>query len=529
MEEKICIPDIGDFNDVEVIEVLIKVGDNVAVEHSLITLESDKATMDVPSPVAGVVTEVMIAAGDKVSQGAHIVSVRTVEGDTVAQTPQPTEIVAVSEVAAKAQAAATEEFQDVIVPDIGDFEAVEIIEVLVNVGDSVAVEHSLITLESDKATMDVPSPVAGRIVELCVSVGDKVSQGDVIARMSAAVVETPVAASFATEKPPAALPPPEKSPKIAAALPPPLPRIVEGEYAKPHAGPAVRRFARELGVELSAVRGSGRRGRILKEDVQQYVKTALATPKGGGGLDDLLAMEEIDFRQFGEVETHPLSRINKLSAANLRRNWLVAPHVTQFMDADITDMEEFRQSLQSEAKRGGYKMTPLVFLLKAAVAALREFPRFNASLQPDGNNLILKRYYNIGVAVDTPNGLVVPVVRDVERKGLADLAKELAEISARARAGRLKREELKGGCFTISSLGGIGGSYFTPIINLPEVAILGVARAETKPSWDGETFVPRLHLPLALSYDHRVIDGAEGARFITFYAGLLGDIRRLAL
>ena len=535
MAEKICVPDIGDFQEVEIIEVLVKSGDTVAVEQSLITLESDKATMDVPSPVAGKIVDVLVSAGDKVGKGSHIANVET-SGEAAqspaAESAQPP--------AAPPSAAASPQVtaQEIRVPDIGDFKNVEIIEVLVKSGDVVSAEQSLLTLESDKATMDVPSPLAGVVGDVHVSAGDKISEGDLIVSVTASGGDAPaVAASPAPPVDSSAAPAAAKkpaSPAVAStdapppAASPPLPKTVEGEYAKPHAGPAVRHFARELGVNLSQVRGSGRKGRILKEDVQAHVKTVLSA-KQESGASALPQMPEVDFRQFGEIEIHALSRINKLSAANLHRNWLVAPHVTQFAEADITAMEEFRQSMAEEAKKNGYKMTPVAFLLKAAAAALREFPHFNASLQPDGENLILKKYFNIGVAVDTPNGLVVIVLRDVDQKGLVDLARELAEVSTRARAGKLKREEMQGGCFTISSLGGVGGSAFTPILNLPEVAILGVSRAEIKPRWDGEKFVPKRMLPLSLTYDHRVIDGVAGARFITHYADLLGDIRRLAL
>ena len=443
--------------------------------------------------------------------------------------------------------------EKITVPNIGDFQDVEIIEVLVKPGDVVAAEQPLLTLESDKASMDVPSPRAGVVARVCVSVGDRVSEGTHIVDMEdaddakstesaaaaapapAAESTPPPAAESATPAPapaaaePAPAPSPAPAPQ-AAAKPPPQPPLREGESAKPYAGPAVRRFARELGVNLATVRGSGRKGRILKDDVTAHIKAAMSTPQESG-FSSYIAVPETDFRAFGEVEMLPLSRINKLSAAALHRNWLAAPHVTQFAEADITDMEDFRKSLAEEAKKSGYKMTPIVFLIKAAVAALRQFPRFNASLLPDGETLVLKKYFHIGVAVDTPNGLVVPVVRDAGQKGLADIARELADLSARAREGKLKREDMQGGCFTISSLGGIGGTAFTPILNLPEVAILGVSRSELKPHWDAESgaFVPRLKLPLSLSYDHRVIDGADGARFIAYYSALLGDIRRLTL
>lgn len=514
MIEKITVPDIGDFENVEIIDVLVAPGDKVTVEQSLITLESDKATMDVPSPVAGTVTEVLVKSGDKVSQGNPVACI-----DTAAQMPEQSAV-------ATPPPPAADTDQEVRVPNIGDFKDVAIIEILVTEGDYVNVEQPLLTLESDKATMDVPSPIAGAIRKLFVHTGDKISEGDRIA-----VVAQSAAAPAAAPPPETNLPagiPAEPVTDKSAQKPAPLPPVIEKEYTKPHAGPATRRFARELGVDLSHVEGSGRKGRIIREDVKAHIKNLMQKPPDNAA-PVLPAPPDVDFRKFGEVEIHPLSRINKLSAAALHRNWLLAPHVTQCIEADITDMEEFRQSLAQEAKRNGYKMTPLAFLIKAAVASLKKFPRFNASLQPDEENLVLKKYFHIGVAVDTPNGLVVPVLRDADRKGLTDIARELADISANARDGKLKREDMQGGCFTISSLGGIGGSFFTPLINLPEVAILGVSRAEIKPHWDGENFVPRRKLPLSLSYDHRVIDGAAGARFITYYAELLGDIRRLTL
>ena len=547
MTEKIHVPDIGDFKDVEVIEVLIAVGDSVTAEQSILTLESDKATMDVPSPATGIIREIYINAGDKVNTGSLVAAIENTAA--TAATEKETDNSAQDETELKPEPAAakpdtpepepatatTAAAEEVRVPNIGDFDNVEIIEMLVKVGDTVQTEQSLLTLESDKATMDIPAPCSGRIENLYVSNGDKVSEGSLIAAiatsaggndMTAAApepVSTPPAATIKTAAPRAATP--------ANRPPPLLPSAPETQSAKPYAGPAVRRFARELGVDLTAVRGSGRSGRIRKEDVTTHVKTRLTQQQPDSGFSAFTAVAEIDFRQFGEIEMQPLSRINKLSAAALHRNWVAAPHVTQFAEADITDMEAFRQSLAEEAKKSGYKMTPLAFLIKAAVTALREFPKFNTSLLPDGETLALKKYYHIGVAVDTPNGLVVPVVRDAERKGLSDIARELADISQRARDGALKREDMQGGCFTISSLGGIGGSAFTPILNLPEVAILGVSRSSRKPVWDNtkNEFIPRLMLPLSLSYDHRVIDGAAGARFISLYCDLLGDIRRLTL
>ena len=438
------------------------------------------------------------------------------------------------------------------IPDLGDFHDVEVLEVVAKPGDILAPEAPIVTLESDKAAMDVPAPFAGKVLAIHIKAGDRVNQGDLVADLETdaasdeAAPPTPPAQSepqpnspAPTSAQPASTPPPPapaKPPATESAptpSPPPSPPAPSSPLAhsadKPHAGPGVRRFARELGVDLRRVSGSGPKGRVLKTDVESHVKAAMASGAPAGGGAGLPEAPAVDFSQFGEVETRPLSRIRKLSGANLRRNWIVAPHVTQHEEADVTDMEAFRKSLADEAKKQGYKMTPLAFLVKAAALALREFPEFNASLDPSGENLILKKYCAIGVAVDTPQGLVVPVIRDADKKGVTTFARELAELSARAREGKLKREEMQGGCFTISSLGGIGGTAFTPIINVPEVAILGVSRAQMKPHWDGEKFIPRLMMPLSLSYDHRVIDGAHGARFIVRLRALLSDIRRLAL
>lgn len=427
------------------------------------------------------------------------------------------------------------EIKQVLVPDIGNFKEVEIIEVMVKPGDIVQAEDTLVTLETDKATMDVPAPFAGVVKELKVKVGDKVSEGVLIALIeasgeaaassvpAAAVVETPAPASTPVKA--AAMP--VAAPVAAQAAP----AAVAGSAApagKSHASPSIRRFARELGVNLALVQGSGIKGRVIKEDVQNFVKQALAQPRGAGGLQ-VAEMPVVDFSKFGEIESKPLSRIKKLSGAYLHRNWVSIPHITQHDDADITEMEVWRKQLVAEYAAQGIKITPLAFMLKAVAEALQQYPEFNASLDAGGENLVLKKYFHIGVAVDTPDGLVVPVLRDVNKKGLAELAKELGEISARAREKKISAAEMQGGCFTISSLGGIGGSYFTPIINAPEVAILGVSRSSMKPVWKDDQFVPRLMLPLSLSYDHRVIDGAAGARFITYLGQVLSDVRRLAL
>jgi pyruvate dehydrogenase E2 component (dihydrolipoamide acetyltransferase) len=431
---------------------------------------------------------------------------------------------------------------EVKVPDIGDYKNIPVIEVLVKPGDSVSAEDPLLTLESDKATMEVPSPVAGVIKELKVKVGDKVSQGVLVLTLEGGAAPSPAAAS--AKPAPAAAPAPVKAeaptvaptpapvPRAPAAPMPVMPAIDDGAARLAHAGPSVRRYARELGVDVSKVSGSGPKQRILREDVQAYVKAALARPAAasGGGLGfNLPPMTPVDFAKFGPVETQALSRIKKLSGAFLHRNWLSIPHITQNDEADITELEAFRKSQAAESNQSGIKLTVLGFLIKAVVVALREFPQFNASLAPDGESLILKHYYHVGVAVDTPNGLVVPVIRDADKKGLRELARELSEVSSRMRAGKINPADLQGGCFSISSLGGLGGTHFTPIINAPEVAILGVGKASMRPVWDGKQFVPRLMLPLSLSYDHRVIDGAQGARFIAFLGGVLSDIRRLVL
>ncbi len=537
---QVVVPDIGDFEDVEVIEVLVKPGDAVTKEQSLITLESDKATMEIPSPEGGVVKELKVKVGDKVSKGSPILVLDGKEaprGDPApARRPEAKPALAES---AKAGA------QTVAVPDIGDFKDVEVIEVLVKPGDAVAKEQSLVTLESDKATMEIPSPEGGVVKELKVKVGDKVSKGSAILVLEsgAQVPEVP--------RPDAKAPPPRPAP--AAAVPPPVPaaeaapRPVPREpreeiKAKAHASPSVRKFARELGVDLSRVQGSGPKGRVLHGDVQAFVKGELsgaparAPAKAGGGLPfDLPGWPEVDFAKFGPVETKPLSRIQKLSGPYLHRNWISIPHVTQFDEADITDLEAFRKAQTAETEKRGFKLTMLAFMIKACVTALKAFPQFNASLDKSGESLVIKKYFHIGVAVDTPGGLVVPVVRDADRKGVFDLAGELAQISKLARDGKLKPGDMQGGTFSISSLGGIGGTFFTPIINAPEVAILGVSRALVKPVYSGknekgeDAFKARLILPLALSYDHRVVDGATAARFTTFLVSVLSDIRKLIL
>lgn len=534
---EVTVPDIGDAADVDVIELLVAVGDEVEEETGLITLETDKATMDVPAPQAGVVKELKIAVGDKVSQGSLVLLLEVGAAESaLAATPAPA-----AEAAASVPAASAEPIvMEVTVPDIGDAADVDVIELLVAVGDSVEEESGLITLETDKATMDVPSPKAGTVKELKVSVGDKVSKGSLVLLLEVAgAAPAPVA-----EKPVTAAPAQAPSAATAAvAKAPPVPHHPSaGEKSKGgniHASPSVRRLAREFGVDLTQVNGLGRKGRILKEDIQSYVKYELSRPKanagssvasGQGGLQ-VLAQPKVDFSKFGEVEEVPLTRIQKISGPNLHRNWVTIPHVTQFEDADITDVEAFRkeQNVLAEKQKLGVKITPLVFIMKAAASALRAYPVFNSSLSESGESLIQKKYVHIGIAVDTPGGLVVPVVRDVDKKGIYELSRELMEISKKARDGKLKAADMQGSCFTISSLGGIGGTAFTPIVNAPDVAILGVSKSEIKPKWNGKDFEPRLILPLSLSYDHRVIDGAVAARFAVHLSGVMSDIRRLVL
>jgi pyruvate dehydrogenase E2 component (dihydrolipoamide acetyltransferase) len=547
---EVKVPDIGDFKDVEVIELLVKPGDTVKAEQSLATVESDKASMEIPSSHAGVVKELKIKLGDKVSEGSALVVLESQDqaapaaapGPAAAPTP-PAQAAAPTPQPSPAQAGGT---VDVAVPDIGDFSDVAVIEVLVKPGDTIKAEQSLITVESDKASMEIPSSHAGVVKELKVKLGDKVSKGSVVA-----VVQTGAAAPAPTPTPQAAPAPqapaaaPEAAPTAApervqptAALPPHEPIAPTG--ALPHASPSVRRYARELGVPLDEVKGSGPKGRVTQEDVQAFVKavmTGTATTKvaakapaaapAGGALPGLLPWPQVDFTKFGPVERKELSRIKKISGANLHRNWVMIPHVTNHEDADITELEAFRVQLNKEYEKSGVKVTMLAFLIKATVAALKKFPEFNASL--DGDALVLKQYFHIGFAADTPNGLVVPVIKDADKKGIVAIAKEMSELSAKARDGKLGPADMSGGCFSISSLGGIGGTYFTPIINAPEVAILGVCRSSMRPVWDGKQFSPRLILPLSLSWDHRVIDGASAARFNTYLAGVLADFRRVML
>ncbi|AZG71809.1 pyruvate dehydrogenase complex dihydrolipoyllysine-residue acetyltransferase [Shewanella livingstonensis] len=540
---EVKVPDIGGDTDVSIIEVLVAVGDSIDVDTGLITLETDKATMDVPSPKAGVVKEIKVALGDKVSEGSLVIMLEVAGSapEPVAQAAQAPAAQAAAPVAQAAPAAVTTQVQEIHVPDIGDANDVDIIEVLVAVGDEITADQGLITLETDKATMEVPAPFAGKLVSLTIKVGDKVSQGSLIA-----TIETTSSAPVAQAAPAQAeVAPAAPAPAMAASRPsaPPVPfhpsAAVTASTGVVHASPAVRRLAREFGVDLSKVSGTGRKARILKEDVQAFVKYELSRPKataatavsGGAGGLNVIAAPKVDFSKFGEVEEIPLSRIQKISGPNLHRNWVTIPHVTQFDEADITEMEAFRKQQNDLAakKKADYKITPLVFMMKAVAKALAEFPVFNSSLSADGESLIQKKYFHIGVAVDTPNGLMVPVVRDVDKKGIVELSRELTDISIRARDGKLKSADMQGSCFTISSLGGIGGTAFTPIVNYPDVAILGVSKSEIKPKWNGKEFEPKLMLPLSLSYDHRVIDGAMAARFSVTLSAILSDIRTLIL
>ncbi len=529
------VPDIGS-DEVNVTDVMVKVGDRVEVDQSIINVEGDKASMEVPAPVAGIVKEIIIKAGDKVSTGTLIMRFE-VAGSASASAP------AASAPAAAPAAPVAGGVKDVNVPDIGGDE-VNVTEIMVKVGDNITEEQSLITVEGDKASMEVPAPFAGVVKEILVKAGDKVSTGSLIMKF-----EVAGAAPVAAAAPQAAAPAPQA---VSAAAPAAQSGNVSGlsqdqvvasaGYA--HATPVIRRLAREFGVNLDKVKGTGRKGRIVKEDIQAYVKTAVkafetgtvSAATAGNGVANgaglgLLPWPKVDFSKFGEVEEVELSRINKISGANLHRNWVMIPHVTHFDRTDITDLEAFRKEQNKivEKQKLDVKITPVVFIMKAVAKALEAFPRFNSSISEDGQKLTLKKYINIGVAVDTPNGLVVPVFKNVNKKGIIELSRELMEISKKARDGKLSGSDMQGGCFTISSLGGIGTTHFTPIVNAPEVAILGVSKSEMQPIWNGKEFEPRLMLPLSLSFDHRVIDGADGARFLSYINGVLADLRRLVM
>ncbi|KQU81673.1 MULTISPECIES: dihydrolipoyllysine-residue acetyltransferase [unclassified Rhizobacter] len=567
---EVKVPDIGDFKDVEIIELLVKPGDTVKAEQSLVTVESDKASMEIPSSHAGVVKELKVKLGDKINEGTLLLVIEAAG----AASPVRAEPVEAPRAAASAPIAASTSTSsartessatassgavvDVVIPDIGDFDEVAVIEVFIKPGDTIKAEQSLITVESDKASMEIPSSHAGVVKDLKVKVGDKVKKGSLIATVQAAAgaAAAPVRAEPVEAPAQAASTPSTSSGRTeggaaraeggagraeGVTLPAHEPSVLQTNL--PHASPSIRKFARELGVPLDEVKGSGPKGRITQDDVQAFVKTVLSgaqqtkaqaakapaggAASGGAGFPGLLPWPQVDFTKFGPVERRDLSRIKKISGANLHRNWVMIPHVTNHDDADITDLEAFRVQLNKENEKSGVKVTMLAFLIKACVAALKKFPEFNASL--DGEQLVLKQYVHIGFAADTPNGLMVPVIRDADKKGILQISKEMSELAGKAREGKLGPAEMTGGCFSISSLGGIGGTYFTPIINAPEVAILGVCKSATRPVWDGKAFQPRLMLPLSLSWDHRVIDGASAARFNTYLAQILGDFRRILL
>ena len=556
---EVKVPDIGDFKEVEVIELMVKVGDTIKVDQSLLTVESDKASMEIPSSTAGVVKEIKVKVGDKVAEGSLVLMV---EAADAAAAPAPAAAAPAAAPAAAAPAAAAAApapaaapaaggVVEVKVPDIGDFKEVEVIEVMVKVGDTVKVDQSLLTVESDKASMEIPSSTAGVVKEIKVKVGDKVGEGSLVLLVEAAGAAAPAAAApaapaaaapaAAAAAAPAAAPAAASAPAPAVAAAAAAPSAAQVDASKAHASPSIRKFARELGVDLGRVGGSGPKGRITQQDVQNFVKGVLAegpaakaaptaTGATGGGLQ-VLPWPSLDFSKFGPTEEQPLSRIKKISGPNLHRNWVMIPHVTQYDKSDVTELEQFRvDSNAALAKaKSTVKLTMLAFVIKASVTALKKFPAFNASLSADGANLILKQYYNIGFAADTPQGLVVPVLKDADKKTVSQIAVEMGELSAQARDGKLKPTDMQGASFTISSLGGIGGTYFTPIINAPEVAILGLSKTAMEPVWNGSEFEPRLMLPLSLSYDHRVIDGAMGARFTAYLADILADLRKTLL
>ena len=569
---EVKVPDIGDFAEVEIIELLVKPGDTVKAEQSLITVESDKASMEIPSSHAGVVKEVKVAIGDKVKEGSLVLMLEVVEEAQAApsQPAQAEPVEAPKTEAARLQTARAEPVEaaasasgpstssgraesglvDILVPDIGDFDEVTVIEVMVKPGDAIKVEQSLITVESDKASMEIPSSHAGVVKDIKVKVGDKVAKGSLLAVVEASgsamtvapptAAAAPAASASTTASAPAPTPAPSGEKSVpTAALPAHEPSAAKG--ALPHASPSIRKLARELGVPLGEVKGSGPKGRITQEDVQGFVKgvmagsmqtaaqksAAPATSAVGGSIPGLLAWPKVDFTKFGTVERKDLSRIKKLSGANLHRNWVLIPHVTNNDDADITELEAFRVSTNKENEKSGGKVTMLAFVIKAVVAGLKKFPEFNSSL--DGDQLVYKQYFHIGFAADTPNGLVVPVLRDADKKGILQISTEMGELAKKARDGKMGPADMTGGCFSISSLGGIGGTHFTPIINAPEVAILGLSKSAMKPVWDGQQFAPRLMLPLSLSYDHRVIDGALAARFNAYLGQVLADFRRVLL
>ncbi len=544
--QEVRIPDLGDFDEVEIVEVMVAVGDRIAEEDPLITLETEKAAMEVPSPLAGTVAELRVATGVRVSAGDVILVLDT---ESVAGQPESGDDAAVAESdSSEEPAASTREAAalttagpvQIAVPDLGDFAEAEIIEVQAQVGDLLELEDPVITLETDKAAMDVPASAAGKVLNVAVEVGQKVGMGTLILELEAEVADD-VPIGDATAEPVVAARPDPSAATPASPGPPPvkqapakrgpvtMPPIDEAQFSKAHASPSVRKFARELGVDLAQVSGTGQKGRALKADVTAFVKAIMAGQGAAAAGPAWPAVPEVDFAKFGEVEVKPLSRIQKIAGPRLHASWVNLPHVTQNDEADLTELEARRQKLKASAMENGVRLTPLAFIIKAVVIVLKEFPVFNTSMAVDGENLVYKKYFHIGFAADTPNGLLVPVIRDADIKDVMSIAQELGELSEKARAGKLTAAQMQGGTFTVSSLGGIGGTTFTPIINAPEVAILGVGRSAYKPVYQDGDFVPRLILPISLSYDHRVIDGATGVRFTTFLGGVLADVDRILL
>lgn len=541
-KQVIKVPDLGGADQVDVIEIPVAPGDTVAQEDALIVVEGDKASMDVPAPVAGKILSISLKEGDKVSAGDVIAEIETdvaaapVEEPAAApaQTAQPEPVVETP----AAVASAEPKEAPILIPDLGGADAVDVIEICVQPGDTVAEGDSLIVVEGDKASMDVPSPSAGTVVSIAVKEGDKVSTGDTLGVLKAVPAATEAVPVPAAVEAPAA--PTQSAPEQQVSRPSEPPAAAHKDYqverdltaaARVYAGPAVRKLARELGVTLSRVKPSGPRNRVTKDDLHHYIREQVKKGEHGavGGGLGIAEMPDIDFSQFGPVHVAPMSKIHKITAANMSRNWLNVPHVTQFDDADITELEDFRKSMQAEAEKRGVKLTPVPFLLKAVAAALRAEPSFNVSLHKDGEQIVRKDYVHVGMAVDTPKGLMVPVIRDVDKKGLYELVAEASELAMKARDGKLKTKEMQGACFTISSLGAIGGTGFTPIVNAPEVGILGISKLAVKPVWNGETFAPRKLLPLALSYDHRAVNGSDAGRFLTYLVSVLADVRRLLL
>ncbi|WP_392551733.1 pyruvate dehydrogenase complex dihydrolipoyllysine-residue acetyltransferase [Orbus wheelerorum] len=526
MSIEIKLPDIGG-DEVEVTEILVNVGDKVDADQSIMTVEGDKASMEIPAPQAGIVKSISVKVGDKVTTGVDVMVFDSADGSTSSAEPAKAPVSAATPAATSAS-----QVVDVNVPDIGGDE-VEVTEILVKVGDKVAIDDSLITVEGDKASMEVPASIAGTVKAILINVGDKVKTGASMMQFETAATAVSVSAAPAPAASEKASAPASEAPVSKAPAPAASSGFVDNE-AYAHATPSIRRLAREFGVNLAKVSATGPKKRILREDIQSYVKNAVKQVESGntgGSFPGLLPWPKVDFSKFGEIEELPLTKIQKISGANLHRNWVMIPHVTEFDEADISDLEAFRkqQNLEAEKRKKDLKITPLVFIMKAVASALEAYPRFNSSLSEDVQTLIVKKYINIGVAVDTPNGLVVPVFKDVNKKGIVELSNELAAISKKARDGKLTGGDMQGGCFTISSLGGIGTTSFTPIVNAPEVGILGVSRSSMKPVWNGKEFTPRLMLPLSLSFDHRVIDGADGARFLSHIVNVLSDLRRLVM